>query len=498
MSQTKTNIANQQQVEPTKEPALRLLIDGGWRLSAAKQSEPVFNPANGSVLARVPMCGAEEIDVAVQAAHHAFPQWRDTPVVDRVQYLFRYKQVLEENFSELARLVTQENGKTLTDAQGEVRRGIEVVDFACGMPTLMMGETLDQIAAGIDSHTVRVPVGVVGGICPFNFPAMIPLWMFPLAIAAGNTFVLKPSERTPMTAVRLGELAVEAGLPNGVLNIVHGARAAVDALLEHPEVRAISFVGSAPVAKYVYSRAAAHGKRVQALAGAKNHLLVMPDADMDLTVRAILGSAFGAAGQRCLAGSVAVAAERIADPLLNRLCKEAGAMRVGDGLQQDSAMGPLVRSDARQRVLGYIEKGLQEGARLALDGRQARTPGGDGFFVGPTIFDDVRPEMSIAQEEIFGPVLSCMRVSDLEEAIAVINRSRFGNAASIFTRSGEAARIFRTRVEAGMVGINIGVAAPMAFFPFAGWKGSFFGDLHATGKDGMRFYTETRVVIERW
>ncbi|MFB3917732.1 MAG: CoA-acylating methylmalonate-semialdehyde dehydrogenase [Terriglobales bacterium] len=498
MSQTKADLGESRKAEAGKEPVLRLLIDGGWRLSVAKQSEPVFNPANGSVLARVPICGAEEVDAAVQAAHRAFAQWRDTPVVDRVQYLFRYKQVLEQNFEELARLLTQENGKTLTDARGEVRRGIEVVDFACGMPSLMMGETLEQIAAGIDSHTLRVPLGVVGGICPFNFPAMIPLWMFPIAIAAGNTFVLKPSERTPMSAVRLGELAMEAGFPNGVLNIVHGARAAVDALLEHPDVRAISFVGSAPVAKYVYSRAAAHGKRVQALAGAKNHLLVMPDADMDVTVRAILGSAFGAAGQRCLAGSVAVASGKIADSLLDRLCKEAGAMRVGDGLLQDSAMGPLVRTDARQRVVGYIEKGIQEGARLVLDGRKTKAKPEDGFFVGPTIFDDVRPEMSIAQEEIFGPVLSCMRIGDLEEALEVINRSRYGNAASIFTRSGEAARIFRTRVEAGMVGINVGVAAPMAFFPFAGWKGSFFGDLHATGKDGMRFYTETRVVIERW
>jgi malonate-semialdehyde dehydrogenase (acetylating) / methylmalonate-semialdehyde dehydrogenase len=481
------------------QPVLPILIGGEWRTSVAGRTEPVFNPAYGTVLSRVPMCTAAEVDAACQAAQRAFPGWRQTPVVNRVQVLFRYKQNLEQHFDELARLLVQENGKTLEDARGEVRRGIEVVDFACGMPSLMMGETVEQIASGIDSHSVRVPLGVVAGICPFNFPAMIPLWMFPIAIAAGNTFVLKPSERTPMSGVRLAELAQDAGLPPGVLNVVHGGREAVDALLTHPAVRAISFVGSAPVAKHVYETAAANGKRVQALAGAKNHLLVMPDADLDVTVKAILGSAFGAAGQRCLAGSVVLAVGAVAEPLLDRLEREAAALRIGDGLQQDCTMGPLVRADARQRVLGYIEKGLKEGARLVLDGRQAiKSDQQEGYFLGPTIFDQVRPEMSIAQEEIFGPVLAVVRAEDLRGAVDLINQSRFGNAASIFTRDGHTARVFRTEVEAGMVGVNVGVAAPMAFFPFAGWKGSFFGDLHATGKDGVRFYTETRVVIERW
>jgi malonate-semialdehyde dehydrogenase (acetylating)/methylmalonate-semialdehyde dehydrogenase len=480
---------------------LRNFIGGEWRPARTSSTDTVFNPATGEEIARVPLCGAGDVDAAVQAAAHAFSSWRDTPVPDRVQYLFRFKHLLEENFAELAREVTRENGKTIEDARGEVRRGIEVVDFACGMATLMMGETAEQIARGIDSYSVRVPLGVVGGICPFNFPAMIPMWMAPIAIAAGNTFVLKPSERTPISASLLLDLLSRAGLPGGVVNLVHGAREAVDSLLAHPEVRAISFVGSAPVARYVYEQAAAHGKRVQALAGAKNHLLVMADADLPLTAKAILSSAFGAAGQRCLAGSVVVAVGDIGDTLVASLCARASDLRLGDGLQEDTAIGPLVRSDARTRICGYVEKGLREGARLVLDGRAARpatAESRDGFFAGPSIFDHVHPEMVIAREEIFGPVLSVIRARDLDEAIAIANRSRFGNAASIFTRSGEAARRFRTRIEAGMVGINVGVAAPMAFFPFAGWKGSFFGDLHATGKDAVRFYTETRVVVERW
>jgi len=475
---------------------LPVFIGGQWRTPSAEGAEPVYDPATGEVLCRVPMEQGSYVHEAVQAAAQAFPAWRDTPVTDRVQCLFRFKQLLEENFETLARQLTVENGKILEEARTEVRRGIEVVDFACGMPTLMMGETVEQIAHGVDSHSVRTPLGVVAGICPFNFPVMIPLWMFPVAVAAGNTFVLKPSERTPLSANLLAQLFSEVGAPAGVLNVVHGGRGTVDALLHNPEIRAISFVGSGPVAKYVYEQAAATGKRVQALAGAKNHLLVMPDADLDLTVNAILRSAFGSAGQRCLAGSVAVAVGDIGDQLVERLCHSAAGLRLGSGLQEEVAMGPLVRSDALNRVLGYIEKGLREGARLVLDGREHRTR--NGFFLHPSIFDHVQPDMTIAKEEIFGPVLSIIRAHDLEEGLAVANASRFGNAASIFTTSGAAARRFRNRVNAGMIGINIGVAAPMAFFPFAGWKGSFFGDLHATGKDGMRFYTETRVVIERW
>ncbi len=411
--------------------------------------------------------------------------------------LFRYKAILEREHEALAASVSRENGKLLDDARNEVRRGIEVVDFACGMPTLAQGRTVEGIARGIDSHTWRVPVGVVAGICPFNFPAMIPLWMFPIAIAAGNTFVLKPSERTPSTGLRLAELLHEAGLPPGVLNVVHGAREAVDALLDHPLVRAVSFVGSEAVARHVYARAAANGKRVQAMAGAKNHLLVLPDADLDLTVKAVMGSAFGAAGQRCLAGSVLVPVGKAAEPLLERVAAEARGTRVGDPFAQDSAMGPVIREDARTRVRRFIEQGVSEGATLVVDGRTA--PGAaDGFFIGPTLFDRVEPDSALAREEIFGPVLSTVRAASVEEAVALANRSRFGNAASIFTASGPAAAYFRRNVEAGMIGVNVGVAAPMAFFPFAGWKSSFFGDLHATGEDAVRFYTETRVVVERW
>ena len=483
-------------LEHVEEPSLPILVDGELRPSHAAHTEPVLNPTRGTTLARVPFCGADEVDLAVRSAARAFPAWRATPLPERVQVLFRYKRLLEERQEDLARSVSLENGKLLADARLEVRRGIEVVDFACGMPTLMMGETIAGVSRGADSHTVRVPVGVVAGICPFNFPAMIPLWMFPIAIAAGNAFVLKPSERTPLTAVQLAELLVEAGLPAGVLNLVHGGRETVDALLAHDDVRAVSFVGSEPVARHVYREAAAHGKRVQAMAGAKNHLVVLPDADLDLTVKAILGSAFGAAGQRCLAGSVAVPVGEAAEPLAARLAREADALAVGDPFLEDSAMGPLIREDARQRVVRYLEQGLAEGATLVVDGRRRGAP--EGFFLGPTVLDRVKPDSALARDEIFGPLLSIVRSPTVEDAVALVNRSRYGNAASIFTRSGRDAWYFRSHVEAGMVGVNVGVAAPMAFFPFAGWKGSFFGDLHATGQDAVRFYTETRVVIERW
>src|SRR6266511_2061996 len=436
------------EIASTPSPAaLPLLVDGARRPAATPDLLPVVEPATGRALASVPRGGPREVDLAVSSAARAFPPWRDVPVPERAQVLFRYKAILEREHEALAASVSRENGKLLEDARKEVRRGIEVVHFACGMPTLAQGRTVEGVARGIDSHTWRVPIGVVAGICPFNFPAMIPLWMFPIAIAAGNTFVLKPSERTPQTGLRLAELLLEAGLPPGVLNVVHGAREAVDALLDHPLVRAVSFVGSEAVARHVYARAAASGKRVQAMAGAKNHLLVLPDADLDLTVKAVMGSAFGAAGQRCLAGSVLVPVGKAAEPLLE-------------------------------------------------DGRAA--PGAaDGFFIGPTLFDRVSPDSALAKEEIFGPLLSTVRTGSVEEAVAVANRSRFGNAASIFTTSGRAAAYFRRNVEAGMIGVNVGVAAPMAFFPFAGWKGSFFGDLHATCEDAVRFYTETRVVVER-
>jgi malonate-semialdehyde dehydrogenase (acetylating)/methylmalonate-semialdehyde dehydrogenase len=476
---------------------LPLLIDGQWRASATERTEPVPDPARGSELARVPFVTAAEIDDAVDAARRAFPAWREVPVVERALVMFRYKRLLEEHVEELARMVSRENGKLIGEARGEVRRGIEVVDFAAGMPTLMMGETVAGVARNIDSHTVRVPLGVVTGITPFNFPAMIPLWMFPLAIAAGNTFVLKPSERTPMTAVRLAELLLEAGVPAGVLNVVHGGREAVDGLLGHPGIQAVSFVGSEPVARHVYARAAAAGKRVQAMAGAKNHLVVLPDAaDWGLAIEAVMASAFGSAGQRCLAGSVALPVGAAAEPFLARLARAAEAVVVGDPLDDATGMGPVIRQESKDRILDAVERGLEEGAELLVDGRR-RVPE-SGFFVAPTILDRIEPDMAVAREEIFGPVLSVIRVPTVEEAVALVNRSKYGNAASIFTRSGRDAWYFRTRVEAGMVGVNVGVAAPMAFFPFAGWKSSFFGDLHATGKDAVRFYTETRVVIERW
>ncbi|HVR10375.1 MAG TPA: CoA-acylating methylmalonate-semialdehyde dehydrogenase [Thermoanaerobaculia bacterium] len=477
--------------------ALPLLIGGKWRASTAERSEPVVDPTRDSELARVPFATAAEIDDAVAAALGAFRAWRDVPVPERAQLMFRYKRLLEDHLEELARLVTRENGKLIGEARGEVRRGIEVVDFAAGMPTLAMGETVLGVARKIDSHTVRVPLGVVAGITPFNFPAMIPLWMFPVAIAAGNTFVLKPSERTPMTAVRLAELLLAAGVPDGVLNLVHGGSEAVDALLDHPGVRAVSFVGSEPVARHVYARAAAAGKRVQAMAGAKNHLVVLPDAaDWDLAIEAVMASAFGSAGQRCLAGSVALPVGAAAEPFLDRLARAARAVVVGDPLDETTGIGPVIRQAAKDRILDYVDRGQKEGARLLVDGR--RQVPARGFFVAPTILDEVDPEAALAREEIFGPVLSVVRVPTVEAAVELVNRSKYGNAASIFTRSGRDAWHFRTRVEAGMVGINVGVAAPMAFFPFAGWKSSFFGDLHATGKDSVRFYTESRVVVERW
>jgi malonate-semialdehyde dehydrogenase (acetylating)/methylmalonate-semialdehyde dehydrogenase len=416
--------------------------------------------------------------------------------MERVRLMFRYKALLEEHFEELAAIVTRHHGKTLEESRGEVRRGIEVVDFACGAPTLLQGRTLRDVSGGVDQDLYRFPVGVCAGIPPFNFPVMIPLWMFPLAIVAGNTFVLKPSERTPLGGQRLAEIFLEAGFPPGVLNVVHGAREAVDALLAHPGVSAISFVGSAPVAKHVYITAAANGKRVQALGGAKNHIVVMPDADPELTVQAILNSAFGNAGERCLAGSVAVAVGQAADRLLGPLKDAASRMVVGPGDQAGVQVGPLIRADHRDRVAAYVERGVAEGAELVVDGRREMSR--PGFFLGPTILDRVTADMAVGHEEIFGPVLSFARAATLDEAIAQANRMALGNMATIFTTSGRAAREFRERVEAGMVGINVPVAQPFAFFPFSGWKGSFFGDLHVHGTDGIDFYTRKKVVVTRW
>ena len=475
---------------------VKFYTNGTWQDAPGRTLHPIVNPATGEPIAQVPYANADDVDRAAQAAHAAFLKWREIPVVERVQVFYRYKDLLERHAAEVARILSTENGKTLDDAAGSVRRAIQMVEVVCGMPSLMMGHSLENVSKGIDCQTIRQPLGVCAGITPFNFPAMVPMWMFPFAIACGNTFILKPSEKVPLTPTRTAELLHDAGLPAGVFNLLHGAREAVDALLAHPLVRAISFVGSSPVAKHVYQTAAAHGKRVQALGGAKNHLVAMPDAHIEKSVEAIMGSAFGAAGERCLAGSVLVLVGE--SRLLDTLLAKVRDLRMGDGVAPGTEMGPLVTADHRTRVLGYIEKGVAEGAQLLVDGRARMDGNAGGCFLGPTVFDGVTPEMTIAREEIFGPVLSVIRVKDLDEAIALVNGSAFGNTTSIFTSDGKSAREYASRVEVGMVGVNVGVAAPMAFFPFSGWKNSFFGDLHAHGRDAVAFYTEQKVIMSRW
>lgn len=498
--------------------ALRNFIGGRWVESAGDRREIVPNPATGEALAIVPLSTRAELDEAVAAAKRAFATWSKTPVPRRARILFRYRQLLTEHEDELARIVTAENGKSMSEAQGEVQRGIECVEFAAGAPTLMMGSQLPDIATGIESGMYRYPLGVIGGITPFNFPMMVPCWMFPLAIACGNAFVLKPSERTPLLACRLAELFEEAGLPPGVLNVVHGARDVVNGLLENEDVKAISFVGSQPVAEYVYRTAAANGKRVQALAGAKNHSIVMPDADLETAAANITAAAFGSAGERCMAASVVVAVGGIADELVARLKKAADEIRIGNGLEDGVFLGPLIRAENLARTARYIEIGAEEGAVLVRDGRldgppravaeesgaDARGAGGSGtgecggFFIGPTIFDRVKPGMRIWTDEIFAPVLSVVRAADLAEAIAIANRSPFANGACLYTDSAKAVRQFRDEIDAGMLGVNLGVPAPMAFFPFSGYKKSFYGDLHANGKDGVEFYTRKKMLTARY
>ena len=481
----------------TSAKTLKFYVNGNWENATGATEHPVTNPATGEVIARVPYATAAHVDRVARLAHAAFLKWREVPVIDRVQVFYRYKTLLEKHAEEVARILSTENGKTFDDAKTEVRRAIQMVEVACGMPTLMMGDSLENVSRGIDSVSIRQPMGVCAGITPFNFPAMVPMWMFPFAIACGNSFILKPSEKVPMTPTRTAELLHESGLPEGVFNLIHGDKIAVDALLDHPLVRAISFVGSSPVAKYIYEQAAKNGKRVQALGGAKNHLVVMPDADLGKSVEAIMSSAFGAAGERCLAGSVLVAVGEVAEPLLDLLVSKAKALQIGDGMTPGVEVGPLVTEDHRRKVAGYIERGVAEGAKPLCDGRES-AKSSHGFFLGPTIFDNVTPQMTIAKEEIFGPVLSVIRVKTLDEAIELVNSSRFGNTTSIFTGDGKSAREYASRIECGMVGVNIGVAAPMAFFPFSGWKQSFFGDLHAHGKDAVAFYTEQKVVMTRW
>ena len=478
---------------------LRNFIGGEWVAAQGGESLELTNPATGEPLGRVPLSGARDVDAAVAAAQAAFGKWRATPPVLRARYLFKLKFLLEEHFDEIAATVTRENGKTLDEAKGSLRRGIENVEHACGIPTLMMGKALEDVAAGIDCEYVRQPLGVFAAITPFNFPAMVPCWFWPYAIATGNTFILKPSEQVPFSATRIVELAHEAGIPAGVLNVVHGAKDAVNALLAHPGISGISFVGSSPVAKYVYQEAAKYGKRVQALGGAKNHVIVMPDADMDRAVANISESLFGCAGQRCLAGSVVVATGKAYEPFREKLLESAKGLRLGYGMDPDVSMGPVVSAKHKEKVLSYVEAGRRDGATLLLDGRATKVDKHPrGHFVGPTVFDGVQPDMTIGKEEIFGPVAAVTHVSNLDEGIEMIQRSGFANATSIFTTSGRSAREFRYRVGVSMIGVNIGVAAPMAMFPFGGTKGSFFGDLKAHGQDAIEFYTDKKVVISRW
>ena len=478
----------------------QLFIDGEWIASSATETSPVYNPSEGLQIAATPMCGSDEVGRAIEAAQAAFPAWADTPAAERARLMFRFKELLEQNFEDLSAIVTRENGKTLEESRGSVRRGIEVVEFACGAPSLLLGDSLENIARNIDCDSVRQPLGVSVAISPFNFPIMVPLWTLPVALVCGNTFVFKPSEKVPLSAIRMTELLEEAGVPKGVFNLVHGGKEAVDTLLSHDLVKTVSFVGSTPVAKYIYETATRNGKRVQSAGGAKNFMVVLPDADMDSTLDGIMGSAYGCAGERCMAGSVLVCAHDAGDRFLDPLTEAARSLRVGaTDRDPDAQMGPVVTQQHLEHLHRSIEAGVSEGAELLVDGRQVSVPGTpDGFYLGPTVFDRVEPAMSVAREELFGPVLSVMHTDDLDGAIQRLNGSGFGNAAVLFTSSGGAARKFKHEVSAGMVGINVGVPAPMAFFPFSGWNNSFFGDLHVQGGEGVSFFTKQKVTITRW
>ena len=481
--------------------ACPVFIGGEWRRLSNLPTTPVFNPSTGEVIAECPAGNAALVDEAVQSADAAFPAWRDTPPVERARVFFRYRQLLEQNFDRICASISREHGKTLVEARGSLFRGIENVEFACGIPTLLMGDTLENIARGVDCETTLQPLGVCAGITPFNFPAMVPLWMFPLALACGNTFVLKPSEKVPLSAVLIAELLEQAGLPKGVFNIVHGGRECVDALLAHPKVKAVSFVGSTPIARYIYETGAKHGKRVQSNGGAKNYIVVMPDADVPKTVEALSTAAFGCAGERCMAGSTAITVGAAADRLLPTLVDAARAIKVGptDRPTPQPDMGPVITAQHRERVAALVTTGEKEGAKVICDGRGVKVPEAPkGFYLGATIVDQVQHGSTLAREEVFGPVLNVMRMDDLDHAIELANKSAYGNGAAIFTNSGKAAREFKHHVKAGMIGINVGVPATMAMFPFTGWNESFFGDLHIQGREGVQFYTQQKVVSTRW
>jgi malonate-semialdehyde dehydrogenase (acetylating)/methylmalonate-semialdehyde dehydrogenase len=473
-------------------------INGQWRDSSAKEFADVTDPATGETLAQVPLDGEADMASAIESAAAAFPEWRRTPPEDRIQYLFKLKQLFEEHLEDLARFITRENGKTLSEARAELRRAIENVEVACGIPTLMQGYNLEDVARGIDEMMIRQPLGVVAAITPFNFPVMVPFWFIPYGIACGNTFIVKPSEKVPLSMRRVFELIEQIGLPSGVMSLVNGGKKVVDILLDHPTVRAISFVGSTPVAKYIYSRGSASGKRVQCQGGAKNHVVVLPDADMETTTQIVSDSAFGCAGQRCLAVSVAITVGDAKHTFKDAIAASADSIVVGPGLEESSQMGPVISRESKTRIEGLIARGKTEGASVVLDGRGRKSPNGQGNFINPTVLENVPPGGELSKTEIFGPVLSLVHAETVDEALDLLSQSLYGNAASIFTTSGAAARKFRYEVQAGNVGVNIGVAAPMAYFPFSGWKDSFLGVMHSQGRDAVEFYTEKKVVIERW
>ena len=463
------------------------------------RSQEVFNPALGMASRSVELASTDLVNQAVANAAAAFPSWANTPPLRRARIMNQFLALLNEHKDELAAIITQEHGKVFTDAQGEVTRGIEIVEFACGAPQLLKGDFTDQVSTGIDNWTLRQPLGVVAGITPFNFPCMVPCWMFPMAIVTGNTFILKPSERDPSASIFMARLLKEAGLPDGVFNVVQGDKVAVDALLDHPDVKALSFVGSTPIAQYIYSRGAAVGKRVQALGGAKNHMVVMPDADVDQAVDGLIGAAYGSAGERCMAISVALLVGDIGDKIVPKLAERAKKLKIKNGMELDAEMGPIVTRQALERIQGYIATGVEEGATLVVDGRGYQVPGHEnGFFTGGTLFDHVTPSMRIYKEEIFGPVLSCVRVNDFSTAVDMINAHQFGNGVSCYTRDGNIAREFGRRIQVGMVGINVPIPVPMAWHGFGGWKNSLFGDMHAYGEEGVRFYTKQKSIMQRW
>ncbi len=480
----------------------KLLINNEWVVSQAQNHGDIFNPSTGEIIAKVPYGGKEDVNKAVISAHKAFQEWRFTPIFERARYMFNFIKLLEDNKSEIARQVTIEHGKTYSESLASVQRGIEMVEFACSIPTLIQGEFMENIARGVDCETVRQPIGVFAGITPFNFPAMVPLWMYPVAITCGNTFILKPSEKVPLTSILIANLLMESGLPAGVFNLVHGGVDCVNAILEHPQIRGISFVGSSNIAKYVYETGTKNGKRVQAAGGAKNHLIIMPDANLDLTTHALKASAFGCSGQRCMAGSLAVTVGEIHEPIMDNLVNIAQKMTVGRTDNSDTTnepdMGPVISQEHMLKVKNYIATGVSEGASLRLDGRNVNTDTKHGFYIGPTIFDKAKPDMKITKEEIFGPVLTVIPVKTLDEALELGNDCDYGNGAVIFTSSGASAREFKHKFNAGMIGVNVGVPAPLAWFSFSGWNSSFFGDLHIQGKEAIYFYTQQKLTMTRW